>query len=370
MASQVRLPSGPAPFGTQRVGAFSGVPALIRQFGADSASTLARAGLAADALNDPENRITYAALGRLLRYAAEQTRCAHFGLLAGRMWRLADLGLVGELTRHSPTVGDALRTLVVYQHLNSGGGLAFSMQRGGMVDLGYAIYQPGVAGAEQIYDAVLAAAFNYMRELCGPAWLPTDVLIAHTKPIERSPYRRLLKVAPRFNSEFSALRFSEHWMERRIDGADAAIRRAAMQRAEHTAGIDLVDQVFRSLRVLLLHGKTSGDDLAQMLSMHRRTLNRRLKGHGTTFQHVLDQVRFAVACQLLGQSDISLDDVAATLGYAGVSPFMRTFRRWTGTTPGRWRLATTSGRALQHALHWHSNRQWGDTGKLAPRDAA
>jgi CheY-like chemotaxis protein len=39
---------------------------------------------------------------------------------------------------------------------------------------------------------------------------------------------------------------------------------------------------------------------------------------GTTFQQVLDEVRFEVARQLLGESSISLDDVAATLGYAGI----------------------------------------------------
>ena len=95
-------------------------------------------------------------------------------------------------------------------------------------------------------------------------------------------------------------------------------------------------------RLLLLDGRNSGDDVAQMLSMHRRTLNRRLKDHGTTFQHVLDEVRFSIARQYLANSDISLDDLAASLGYAGVSPFMRTFQRWTGTTPGRWRRAATS----------------------------
>jgi AraC-like DNA-binding protein len=81
-----------------------------------------------------------------------------------------------------------------------------------------------------------------------------------------------------------------------------------------------------------------------MLAMHRRTLNRRLKAEGTTFQQVLDNVRFTVARQLLSGSDVPLDDVAATLGYAGVNPFMRTFRRWTGTTPGRWRHEAAAGR--------------------------
>jgi AraC-like DNA-binding protein len=70
-----------------------------------------------------------------------------------------------------------------------------------------------------------------------------------------------------------------------------------------------------------------------------------LQAAGTTFREVLDQARFDLACQLLTDSHMSLDDVAAMLGYAGVSPFMRTFRRWAGTTPARWRRAATAYRA-------------------------
>jgi len=35
----------------------------------------------------------------------------------------------------------------------------------------------------------------------------------------------------------------------------------------------------------------------------------------------------------LGDTQVAVDDVAAALGYAGVSPFMRSLRRWRCTTP-------------------------------------
>ncbi len=95
----------------------------------------------------------------------------------------------------------------------------------------------------------------------------------------------------------------------------------------------------------MLENRHSGDDLAQMLSIHRRTLNRRLKAEGTTFQRVLDEVRFDIARDLLSNSNVHLDDIAATLGYAAVTPFMRTFRRWSGTTPGQWRRSVRKERA-------------------------
>lgn len=331
---------------TQRIGGFSRLPALIRELGADPATLLQAAGLAPEALDSPDGRISYAGLCRLLQDGAAATQCPHFGLLAGRMWHLPDLGLLGELVRHSPTVGEALQTLTVYQHLNSEGGLAFLIERGGLVDLGYAMYRPGASGTDQYNEGVLAAAFNFMRELCGPAWVPTQVFASHTKPVDMGPYRSLFKSAPRFNAEICALRFSADWMAMPVEGADPVRRRQAQAQADADADDlgrgRLLEQVRRALRLLLLRGMASGDEVARMLSMHRRTLNRRLQAQGTTFQEVLDQIRFEVARQLLA-SDIALDDIAATLGYSGVSPFMRAFRRWSGSTPGHWRRAAARG---------------------------
>jgi transcriptional regulator GlxA family with amidase domain len=80
--------------------------------------------------------------------------------------------------------------------------------------------------------------------------------------------------------------------------------------------------------------------------MQRRTLNRRLEAHGTTFQELLDQVRFEVARDLLTATHMAIDDIAAAVGYASVSPFMRSFRRWSGTTPGRWRRTVGEHQAV------------------------
>lgn len=89
--------------------------------------------------------------------------------------------------------------------------------------------------------------------------------------------------------------------------------------------------------VLLLAGTSSGDELAQALSRHRRALSRRLRAQGTTFQKVLDEVRFEVARQLLERSRTPIDEVAVALCYGDVSAFMHAFRRWTGTAAAQWR---------------------------------
>ena len=321
----------------RRVGGFTIVPALIRQFGVDPAPILAVAGLNAADLDRASNRIPHEAAMRLLNEAAARTGCPHFGLLLGRAWHLSDTGVAGELMRDSPTVGQALNELVVYQHLNSDGALAFLLQRGGVADLGYAVYVACAESASQLYDAAIAVAVNLIRELCGDAWSPSEVFLAHSAPADVAPYRQHFRVPLRFDSEFCAIRFPSSWLAQPIEGADAQRLQLARARAEAADKAVFVQRVSRALRRLLLHGKSSGADVALALAMHRRTLNRRLGAEGTTFQQVLDRVRFAVAKELLEDSGVAMHDIAAALGYAGLAPFMRAFRRWTGTTPGAWR---------------------------------
>ena len=329
---------------TQRVGGLVYLPALLRELGADPVAVLADAGLAPDAIDHAEDTIPYAGFGRLLELGAARGACPHLGVLAGRLWAVDDLGAVGALMRHSATVGDALRTLAVHQQVNSGGGLAYLIERPGAAELGYAIYMPRAAGAAQIFDAVLAGGMQFLRELCGPSFMPSEVLVPHGRPADVSPYRVHFHVVPHFDAEVAALRFSPSWLARPLASADQRQFQAAMRRIERLRRDDLVPRVMRALRLLMLGGHVSGEDTARALSMHRRTLNRRLKAQGTTFQTLLDRVRLEAARQLLEGTRLPLDDIAASLGYASVSPFMRSFRRWTGMTPGQWRRGGSEAR--------------------------
>ena len=328
----------------QRVGALGVVPALLRQLGADPAPVLAAAGLDASLLDHADNTIPYAALGRLLDEGARRSGCAHFGLLVGQAWHLSNLGLFGDLIRHSATVGAGLRMGLVYHHLNSQGGAVFLRQRGAVAECGYVIYHRVDRGASQIYDAVAATLVNFLRELCGAGWVPSEVLLTHAPPADVSPYRRLFRCPVRFNAELNALRFGTQWLDSPVVDADPVALRQLRIQADAMAPPDLIDKLRRSLRVLLLSGVASGDAVADMLAMHRRTLNRRLETLGTTFREVLEDVRHDAACELLAATQLPLDDVAAALGYAGVSPFSRAFRRRAGDSPGHWRQEAQEGR--------------------------
>jgi AraC-like DNA-binding protein len=311
----------------------SEIPGLLRELRSDPAEVAASAGLDPNGLDALENRIPFVAIGRILRHCAAKTGCQHFALVLGQRTRLSHLGLPGQLARHSPTLGVAIGTFAVYEHLDSQGLATFLLEKDGVATVGPVIYQKGAEHGDQIYDLYIAATLSIMRELCGARWRPERVLLSHSKPTDVGPYRRAFQAPCQFNAERTALVFPTSLLDHELVGADPEQLRILEEQAHARDDLSVVFRLRRTLRILLLAQGASGDEVARLLSMHHRTLNRHLKAEGTTFQQLLDEVRFEAACQLLDTARIPITEIAVSLGYAETSAFSRAFRRWSGATP-------------------------------------
>ena len=86
-------------------------------------------------------------------------------------------------------------------------------------------------------------------------------------------------------------------------------------------------------------------DVAERLGLHPRTLRRRLREEGTSFEAIKDEVRYAAARELLMLGALGIADISFTLDYASVSSFVHAFRRWSGMSPGLWRQGESGPRA-------------------------
>lgn len=75
------------------------------------------------------------------------------------------------------------------------------------------------------------------------------------------------------------------------------------------------------------------DMVAQALHYSGRTLARRLRAEGTTFQAVKDELRRDIAIQRLITTDDSLSSIAFDIGFDDPTAFHRAFRHLTGSTP-------------------------------------
>jgi AraC-like DNA-binding protein len=144
-----------------------------------------------------------------------------------------------------------------------------------------------------------------------------------------------------FDAEQNAVVFSVDWLRWALPDTDDPEARRLLQRqidtleAKHAN--DFPEQVRGLLRTALLTGHGNAEQVATFFSVHSRTLNRRLNAFGTNFHELRDEACFQTARQMREMSDRDVAQIAAGLDYADASAFTRAFRRWSGTTPARWR---------------------------------
>jgi AraC-like DNA-binding protein len=326
---------------TLRIGATMGVPEVLKSLRMDPNEVLAEVGLGLELFDDPNNRIAFAARGRMMEHCAKRTGCPHFGLLVGQKAGLSSFGLVGLLAKYSPDVGSALNSLMRFMHLHVRGATTTLSVGPELAELEYQIYQVGAKGNDQVGAGAVAVAHNILCDLCGNDFKPIEARFVHREPEDLEPFQKFFQAPLSFNAEQYALVFSAKWLNRLVADTSPellALLRKEINKLEIGLADDLVQNVRTLLRTTLVTGHASANQIAELLSMHRRTLNRHLNAQGISFRELADEVSFEISRQLLEDSDMEIVQIASLLGYSNASAFTRAFRRWSSTTPAVWRI--------------------------------
>lgn len=85
------------------------------------------------------------------------------------------------------------------------------------------------------------------------------------------------------------------------------------------------------------HEMPSFEELTGLLNMSARTLRRRLEKEGTSYQRIKDNARRDVAISMLSREGLTVSEVAEHVGFSDPSAFHRSFKKWTGQSPGSYR---------------------------------
>jgi len=327
--------------GCVRVGPIAAIPDLLRAHARETpAQIFAEIGIDLTLFDDPDNTISFVEGGQLLDLCAKRTGIPHFGLLAGQVLTPDTLGPLSAFALHSPDVGSALHNIILHLCIHDRGGIPTLTTNKGTATFGYAIYLAMQEGASQVHMCSMAVVVSLMRALCGETWAPSQVLFTHAQPDDIKPYTSLFNVKPVFNSHMNAMIFADHWLQQSIPGADPQQYRALVEELtviKSEIDTDFLELVRSLMCPLVISGRCSETKLAQVLSLHPRTLNRRLKERQTTFRSLIADTRYEISKQLLEESDTSILGISTILGYADASVFTRAFRRWSGVTPNSWR---------------------------------
>lgn len=132
-----------------------------------------------------------------------------------------------------------------------------------------------------------------------------------------------------------------------IISADTAVYRAVEQELlarlkSLSSASGMADRVRREIRDTLPSGRVSAEMVARRLRISTRSLQRKLKDEGASFQAILDETRAALALIYLRDHKLSAEETSFLLAYRDPNSFYRAFSDWTGMTPAQARAAPSA----------------------------
>jgi AraC-like DNA-binding protein len=189
---------------------------------------------------------------------------------------------------------------------------------------------PGMDASNWLQVTVI---INLIRSIVGPTWTPDAI-----------SFKATFELSDEAHAAFPNTRISVGAPQTAIQCPKDVLSRRALVRAAASgpAAIDLLDydELYR-LRALLrpyLRGMAPRlDEAAEIVGTTPRTLQRRLQALGTSYRALVETIRFDMAADMLADPDSRIVDVAVALGFEDQSNFGRFFRKFAGTSPGRYR---------------------------------
>ncbi len=95
-----------------------------------------------------------------------------------------------------------------------------------------------------------------------------------------------------------------------------------------------IEEVLRSYKSGYI---PSLSDLAQNFNTSESSIKRSLKSENTKFSRILEKVLFEKSIDLLTFSNLNITLISEHLGYSDSPNFIRSFKKWSGVTPGQFR---------------------------------
>ena len=322
-----------------RAQAMRGYRHLVTDLGADPTRLLRRAGIKVSALDQLTALVSFEAVIDLLECSAAELDCPDFGL---RLAERQDIGIFGTLAvamRYSATVGDALRC--ASKHLNvHNPAVTFTINPGdppGQVRLDFAVLHAHAGPQAQTVEHGIGLAWRTVTTLAEGRCRLRGVWFPHPAVAPDSAYRSRFDAPLTFDPAGPpALAIDASDLDRPISGNNSELHDAATHYLDtHTRSRQETcrARVHQTIEKLLGTGTCSCQQVAHALHVHPRTLQRRLREEGTTFEEIKDQTRRDLAQRYLAHRDISLAQVTALLDYREQSALGRSVQRWFHTTP-------------------------------------
>jgi len=312
----------------------------IESCGHDPAPLYRKAGINPALLKKSDARIDISHVDELWRLAAELLDDPCFGIKMTNNWHPSYVGALGYAWCASSTLRTAFNRVVRYVHVVSEDlNIKLADTPAGLkviADLGKSVFT-----LPQHHDVVLSVLMHMCRYNYGNELMPTEVCLAHAKPPCAKTISDYFRIPVVYNAPVSSFTLAKSDVDKILTTGNKELAllhdEFLMKYLIEIKKGDIVQQIQSVIIENLPSGNVTDNLIARELNLSERSLQRKLKERGTSFRRVLDNVREMAAIQYIKNPVNSMSDIAFLLGFSEQSAFSRAFKKWTGTSPIKYR---------------------------------
>ena len=315
----------------------NGLNEIIRDRGANCEDFARKAGLDPSVLGDRESLIPYDKHNQLLELAASELDFPNLGLELARQQTVSVFGPLFPMMTNQPTIKASLEIFARHlqirvQNLNLS--IEVSEEIGSIAPQAEMEY---INNSRTFEDHALGLAWQLIQLLHNGPCKARAVYFKHSAPEDVTPYTRYFKCPVAFDHHRCELVIDPAVLNAPVCDDVRQLPQLLRQHMELKHHDQLINQVREVIAGLLVTGHCTINEVAPAMGYSTRTLQRHLKSQDATFQALVDSVRHQQAQIYLANANYRLTDIAALLGYSELSAFTRSFKRWFGESPQKWR---------------------------------
>ena len=316
---------------------------VAETYGCNPQALLKDAGIDADSLQQPDSRISLNQHQKLWQLAIARSQRPCIGLDIGRAISPGTIHGLGLGWLVSDTLKSALERLIRFQRLVSTNADIMLHETRETYELIYQAKKITPDFQTASADALLIATTRLCRLALSEQITPQKVELPHDDTDCASAYQNFFNCSIAFGANRWALTFDKNLLERHLPDANPLLARITDESVtEYLARYELADFVTQ-VRVQLIENLTESKPdqvaVAKKLNVSVRQLQRELQERGFTFKGLVEEVRKDLATQYLSEKTKTIGEITYLLGYTEPANFGRSFKKWTGQTPGEFRAA-------------------------------
>jgi AraC-like DNA-binding protein len=310
---------------------------LAQERGINVKEILEKAGLTDADLNNPDKWITFEQEISIYMQIADLISDPDFGLILGQNYHIGHFGEWVMAVNCCTNALEAWKTMfelidlvpVYFQYILEAKGNVATFTLYEIMDWG--------SYRRFLHEAHAVGFYYICCEIIREKIPLIEARFAYPKPEYADQYKKIFNCPIVFDAEETQAIFDSSYLKKNLPCSNILTKKLYEKECRQVLqNLNMFATTAGRVRYAILSKKNEFPDmknLAKSLNMSSQTMRRRLAAEGIDYKSLSRQVREDRACALLTSTNMTMEEIADSLGYSDVANFYRAFKSWTGQTP-------------------------------------